>query len=132
MPTKGVRLIVLRRLISFLIAITIKYIIRSSDISNLISYFIQELILELQYIKKGLQEVRNLVFFLYILIKLTFFQGNSKLSKNKQMPKVFRRHRSYLLSFFKILFSTFLVKKVFNSYFFRYIFFLVFFLSKIN
>jgi len=31
------------------------------------------------------------------------------------MPKAFRRHKSYLLSFFKILFSTFLVKKVFNS-----------------
>ncbi|OCK99577.1 uncharacterized protein K441DRAFT_651689 [Cenococcum geophilum 1.58] len=30
------------------------------------------------------------------------------------MPKVFGRHRSYLLSFFKILFSTFSVKKMLN------------------
>ena len=47
------------------------------------------------------------------------------------MPKAFGRYRSCLLSFFKILFSTFLVKKVFNSRFFRYIF-SNFFLSKIN
>ena len=94
-------LIALRRLISFLIAIIIKYIIKNSNIYNLISYFTQKLILELQYIKKGLQEVRNLVSFLYILIKLTFFQGNSNLNKNKQIPKVFRRYILYLLFFLR-------------------------------
>ncbi|OCK87678.1 uncharacterized protein K441DRAFT_670440 [Cenococcum geophilum 1.58] len=30
------------------------------------------------------------------------------------MPKAFRRHRSCLLSFFKILFSTFSVKRMLN------------------
>ncbi|OCK86858.1 uncharacterized protein K441DRAFT_671756 [Cenococcum geophilum 1.58] len=30
------------------------------------------------------------------------------------MPKAFGRHRSYLLSFFKILFSTFSIKKMLN------------------
>ena len=115
---------VLKGLICFLIAINIKYIIKNCNENNLISYFTQESILELQYIKKGLQEVRNLVYFLYILIKLIFIQGNSDRNKIKRMPRAFRRYRSCLLTFFKILFSTFSVNKVFNSYFFRFFFFI--------
>ena len=113
----------LKGLIYFLIAITIKYIIKNSNKSNLISYFSQESLLELQYIKKGLQEVRNLVYFLYILIKLIFIQGNSNYNKVKRIPRAFRRYRSYLFTFFKILFSTFSINKVFNSRFFQFFFF---------
>ena len=114
----------LKGLICFLIAITIKYIIKNSNKSNLISYFSQKSFLELQYIKKGLQEIRNLVYFLYILIKLIFIQGNFNYNKVKRILRAFRRYRSYLLTFFKILFSTFFINKVFNSYFFQFFFFI--------
>ena len=35
-------------------------------------------------------------------------------NKNKRMPKAFGRHRSYFFIFFKILFSIFFIKKIFN------------------
>ena len=115
----------LRSMIHFLAAAVTRYIIKNSDNSNIISHFIQESILELWCAKKGLWEVRNLVYLSYILIKLTVFQGNSDLDKNERMPRAFGRHRSCLLAFFEILFGTFTVDKVFNSRFFLQLFIFV-------
>jgi hypothetical protein len=67
--------------------------------------------------------VRNLVSFLYILIKLTFFREILTLIKINRCLRLSGDIGYAYFYFFKILFSTFLVKKVFNSRFFRYIFF---------
>ena len=117
------RLMALKRLTNFLIAVTIKYIIRNSDISNLISHFTQELILELQCTKKGLQDMRNLIYFLYILIKLTFFREIPTLIKMTE----YLRHLGDIgfvyfpfLKFFLVLsqLKRYLILVFFNNFYF--------------
>ena len=95
------QLMVLRRVIPFLAAVTIKYIVENSNNNIIISHFTQESILELQYTKKGLQKVRNLVYFLYILIKLIFFRGILTLIKIRGCRRPSRNISLAFLPFLK-------------------------------
>ena len=122
------RLMVLRNVIHFLVAVTTKYIVKNSDNSNIISYFTQESILELQYTKKGLQEVRNLVYFSYILVKLTFFREILTLIKIREC---LRPSADIDLAFFPFL-RFFLVLFQLIRYLILIFSNIYYFLSKIN
>ena len=69
------RLMALKRLINFLIAITIKYIIRNSDISNLISYFYLGINSRAIVYKEGPLGGKKSSFFLIYFNKTNFFLG---------------------------------------------------------